>query len=152
MLLGWRARYAIAACFSILRLVSVDEMGVSMPFFLSSPGSYPDSAPSPPPITPHPTPIKRPIVLQPELAPVVRQLVIRPKPLPPQPVVPRAFARVAQPQHHPVRVLGHHALRLDVHVAFGLRLLACRRVFDGGTGPAETPAAAQGVFHHAAGE
>ena len=73
-------------------------------------------------ITPNPTPVERPIIPQPKLPPIIRQLIITPEPLPRQLVVPRPLARMRKRQLHLVRILWHHALGLDEDVALDLWL------------------------------
>jgi len=72
----------------------------------------------PPIITPHPTPIKRPIIPQRKLAPIVAEPVMAPEPLPSQFVVARALARVSELEREFVGVPGHDALGFDVEGAF----------------------------------
>lgn len=82
----------------------------------------------PMPITPHPTPEERPIIPQPKLRPIIRQLVIAPEPPPRQLITPRPTrsARALQRQRQHIRVLLRvNAQRLDRQTAF--RFLAINR-------------------------
>lgn len=82
----------------------------------------------PMPITAHPTPEERPIIPQPKLRPIIRQLVIAPEPPPRQLITPRPTrsARALQRQRQHIRVLLRvNAQRLDRQTAF--RFLAINR-------------------------
>lgn len=72
----------------------------------------------PPIITPHPTPIKRPIVPQRKLAPIVAEPVIAPEPFPGELIVARAFPRVSELELQFVGVAGYYAFGFDVDGAF----------------------------------
>jgi T-complex protein 1 subunit eta len=88
------------------------------------------------PITLHPAPIKRSIILQPKLAPIIRQPIITPIPLPTQLVILRAPSRRAQTQHHLVHVLWRRACRFHNQCALLLRL-----VFTADLGTGQAPPA-----------
>lgn len=103
------------------------------------------------PIALDPTPIKRPIILQPKLAPIIRQPIITPIPLPSQLVIACPAARTLKTQQHLVHVLWGHTSRFHNERAFLLGGgVFCFEAWDRRAG--ETPAAEEGVFHGCRGQ
>jgi hypothetical protein len=75
----------------------------SPPFPFLHPSRHPTLLPTHP-ITLHPTPIKRPIILESKLSPIIRQPIIAPIPLPREFIILGAPAGSAESEHHFVHV------------------------------------------------
>jgi len=105
----------------------------------------------PHPITSNSTPKERPIVLQRKRRPIVRKLVIAPKPAPRQLVILGAPPGTPKRQLQLVHVLGIDALGLNVQVAFGLSLginIGADVLAGTSPGPRKTPPPPKGGIHN----
>lgn len=69
-------------------------------------------------ITPHPTEVKRTVVLQSKLRPVVREPVVAPISLPAELVVPCSLARTSKRKHHLIQIFRRRTGGFNVQDAF----------------------------------